>query len=215
MSRYPKTQVRPGAKFGSLVVIEEVERQGYNRRVLCRCDCGSEKIAYLNNLHAGRTTSCGCTYTYGAAARDAILTERRARAKISENGRICLTCNEFKPWSAFPSDKRHSTGRASNCLDCGRWRSVVAQYGISKHQWHALFEEQGGGCALCEQPSHERRLSVDHDHSCCGPAKACLQCIRGLLCDTCNRMIGLVERKPKIRELFAFYLGRRPLSTRS
>lgn len=211
MPRYPKSKVVPGSRFGGLVVIEEIDRQGYNRRLLCRCDCGAEKIAYMNNLYAGRTTSCGCTYTYGAAARQAVIAQRHARAQISDEGRICLTCNEWKPWSAFASDKRHSTGKTSNCMDCSRWRSLLAQYGVSKDQWDAMFAAQDGACALCCESSPERRLGVDHEHACCGANNACPKCIRGLLCDTCNRMIGLAERKPKMRQLFAFYLDQRPL----
>src|SRR5699024_5182019 len=27
---------------------------------LCKCDCGNETVAFVNNLNRGTTTSCGC-----------------------------------------------------------------------------------------------------------------------------------------------------------
>lgn len=49
-----------GKRFGRLRVIKEVEPKGYKRRYLCKCDCGNEKVVYLDNLSRGMTTSCGC-----------------------------------------------------------------------------------------------------------------------------------------------------------
>ncbi len=208
----------PGVRFAHLTVIEEVEKRGVNRRFRCRCDCGNEKIAYKNNLYAGRTTSCGCTYTTGIEiARAVMLKEKRAHAQISDTGRLCLACNEWKPWLQFrPSAKNPHTGKSSNCTECARWNLIKRTYGISKLQWDSIFEAQGGVCALCDGlNANGYNLHVDHDHACCGNTRGCLNCVRGLLCDTCNRMLGLAEQKPKLRELFAFYLDRRPLGASS
>jgi hypothetical protein len=49
-----------GQRYGRLTVIREVERNGYTRRWLCRCDCGNERIVTMPNLRNGHTTSCGC-----------------------------------------------------------------------------------------------------------------------------------------------------------
>lgn len=57
-----------GQRFGRLVAIGEAEpyvgehpsgRQVY-RRVLCRCDCGTERAFNLKSLRSGATSSCGC-----------------------------------------------------------------------------------------------------------------------------------------------------------
>jgi hypothetical protein len=211
---YPGAPIVPGAQFSELTVIREIDRVGTNRRALCVCSCGKEKIAYFNNLRAGRATSCGCTYHKGAAARQEILRVRRLRSQESDEGRICLTCNEWKPWSQFGPNPKRTRGKESNCLDCGRWNNIKRTYGISKAQWEGLFQSQNGCCALCDTPQNGKNLAVDHDHSCCGGKKGCALCIRGLLCDTCNRMLGLVEQNPRLRELFSFYLNQRPLTSR-
>ena len=48
------------ARFGRLVAVREMERNGYHRMWLCVCDCGGEKIVAMNALRMGRTKSCGC-----------------------------------------------------------------------------------------------------------------------------------------------------------
>lgn len=54
------------------------------------------------------------------------------------------------------------------------------------------------------------RLAIDHDHECHPAGQACKNCIRGLLCFSCNAGIGRFERKSATRERFADYLARRP-----
>lgn len=201
--------VPAGTVFGHLTVIEEVERSGYNRRFRCRCACGTETMKFLGNMRSGRSTSCGCTYEYGAAGRAQALADRHERAQITEHGRVCLTCQRWLRWDKFARDDRHSTGRMSNCLDCAHWRTIKTQYGITRQEWAWLMTSQGNRCALCDEYCY-RNLSVDHDHECCGPDQACKDCIRGGLCDICNRTIGLVELKPLLRRRFGDYLKRRP-----
>lgn len=51
-----------GQRFGRLTVIElhSAAMHGTNRRWLCKCDCGGEKIVTSSRLLQGRTRSCGC-----------------------------------------------------------------------------------------------------------------------------------------------------------
>jgi len=50
-----------GKRFGRLVVIglDGVDN-GHNRRWLCKCDCGNEKVILGTLLKNGKTQSCGC-----------------------------------------------------------------------------------------------------------------------------------------------------------
>ena len=58
-------------------------------------------------------------------------------------------------------------------------------YGIDQAEYDAMFERQGGRCAICRRPPKSgRRLHVDHDHD---TGK-----VRGLLCMPCNVFIGWI-----------------------
>jgi hypothetical protein len=61
-------------------------------------------------------------------------------------------------------------------------------YGLSRERFDALLEFQGGGCAICgaAEAGYGRRWHIDHDHGCCPGERACGQCVRGILCLTCN-----------------------------
>lgn len=209
MSRYPRQPLTTGAVFGELTVLEEMAAgPSHNRRVRCRCTCGAEKIAFVSNLKLGRTRSCGCTYVFGAAGRAAILADRRARAQETDDGRMCHTCQTWKTWNNFRPDPRRPRGMGPNCIECGRWRRIRLVYGIARADWESIQASQGGSCGLCGET---RDLTVDHDHSCCGVNRGCRECIRGLLCDFCNRVLGRIEQKPELAGRFADYLNRRPL----
>jgi hypothetical protein len=83
-------------------------------------------------------------------------------------------------------------------------------YGITLDQYNDLLAKQGGGCAICGiDVEGEKKLSVDHDHDCCPGSKSCGKCIRGLLCGSCNRAVGLMEDNPDLLIAAAKYLKRK------
>lgn len=50
-----------GQKFSRLTVIRRADVSQFgNHKLICRCDCGNEKIVYEYNLTSGKTRSCGC-----------------------------------------------------------------------------------------------------------------------------------------------------------
>jgi hypothetical protein len=207
--------IAPGTNFGPWEVIREVERHKYNRRFECRCTgCGTVKVRWLSNLEQGKVGCLICTplSTLNRPGLQAIVAERRARAQFTDEGRICHTCGAWKPWKCFGRDLRKENGKASNCFECNNWRTVRLYFGITKDEYFWLHTRQSGVCALCGQPEEERsaRLSIDHDHSCCGKDRACKKCIRGLLCNCCNRMLGYVEKREANRLRFTDYLAQRP-----
>jgi hypothetical protein len=67
-------------------------------------------------------------------------------------------------------------------------------YSLSDGEYDALYDLQGGMCYTCGEWTGNRglskKLSVDHDHSCCPAPPICGECIRGLICGPCNTMIG-------------------------
>lgn len=70
---------------------------------------------------------------------------------------------------------------------------VESIYGITAAEYWAIYEFQGGRCALCQLATGKaRRLAVDHDHELAKghdhPAdRGCRRCVRGLACKRCNR----------------------------
>lgn len=50
-----------GQRFGKLVVTEQAEStEKGQRRWVCQCDCGSQRVVLGSNLKRGTTVSCGC-----------------------------------------------------------------------------------------------------------------------------------------------------------
>jgi Recombination endonuclease VII len=64
-------------------------------------------------------------------------------------------------------------------------------YGITEDEYESLLISQGGVCAICKQTNPAKgdrepeRLAVDHNHR--------SGANRGLLCQRCNKLLGLAE----------------------
>lgn len=91
----------------------------------------------------------------------------------------CKTCyNEHqKIWRINNPSSRSRTTRQNK---------IVSKYGITLQKFDEMARSQGGVCAACRSPNNieGRELTVDHDHI-TGE-------IRGLLCHSCNLVLGLV-----------------------
>jgi hypothetical protein len=149
----------------------------------------------------------------------------------------CSRCSQVKPLTEFGAQRGARDGRSSHCLECNRarmqkhyaenaesWRPrhLRRTYGISVDEYEELLEAQGGVCAVCrtQRPftsNRHRNFSIDHSHAdgCDHPAnRACKTCIRGLLCNVCNRQVAWLE---KYRTTIDAYLApeNRPLSPQS
>ena len=61
-------------------------------------------------------------------------------------------------------------------------RSWLKRYGMTLEQYDGLLKLQNGTCAICKTAPTKKHLSIDHCHS--------SGAVRGLLCITCNTMIG-------------------------
>ena len=207
--------IPPGTAFGTWVVIREVERAKNNRRFECHCEgCGTVAVRWLSNLVQARTGCLTCTPLSEVArpSLEAIVAEREARAQVTDEGRLCITCGEWKPWDKFPPDRHRRRGKSSNCLVCMYWRQVKSAYGITRAEWEWLFAKQDGKCALCHE-TDAATLHIDHDHACHPTGRGCKNCIRGLLCGNCNRLLGFVEVRSALLPRFADYLCQRPFAS--
>lgn len=79
------------------------------------------------------------------------------------------------------------------------------RYKISPETYEFRLKLQGGVCILCKRPPDSIRLSVDHDHKCCPGRNSCGTCIRGLICQPCNAMLGYIESHIGLMERLVDY----------
>ena len=79
-----------------------------------------------------------------------------------------------------------------------RDREYRKRFGISLEDYQAMLDQQGGCCAICFKKPKRRRLNVDHCHK--------TGVVRGLLCDICNAVLGLLEDSPEVLTRAASYL---------
>lgn len=65
-------------------------------------------------------------------------------------------------------------------------------FGITLEDYNEMYKAQNGRCAICDKHSDDdsQALSVDHCHT---TGK-----VRGLLCNNCNRALGLFNDSPEI-----------------
>jgi hypothetical protein len=85
--------------------------------------------------------------------------------------------------------------------------TLKTKYHLTIEQYNVILEKQNGVCAICRKPpTPQKRLCVDHDHKCCSGKISCGKCVRGFLCDNCNRMLGSSIDSPIVLRLGAEYL---------
>lgn len=74
------------------------------------------------------------------------------------------------------------------------------KYGITVADREAMFNLQGGVCAICGGGANGRNssLHVDHCHT--------TNRVRGLLCFSCNQLIGIAKDDPRRLQAAALYL---------
>lgn len=56
-------------RFGRWTVIGDKKRIGRGYKVLCRCDCGTERYVNKSDLRLGKSRSCGCLKTESTIRR--------------------------------------------------------------------------------------------------------------------------------------------------
>jgi hypothetical protein len=82
------------------------------------------------------------------------------------------------------------------------WAATMKRkYGITPEQYDDMLEAQDHRCYICERKSR-RRLAVDHDHR--------TWLVRGLLCHTCNYLLGTLNDNARLMTRAGEYLANPP-----
>lgn len=135
----------------------------------------------------------------------------RSSPPAADGTKSCRECGESKPISAFHARRSKPDGRAAACADCmnrrqriwnktnprqykehARRSRIMRRFGITAEAYDELV--CGQSCAICGSSTS---LCVDHCHA-SGD-------IRGVLCNNCNRGIGMLGDDPgRIRAAAAY-----------
>lgn len=118
--------------------------------------------------------------------------------------RWCKDCPEGRRRPAphpGPRCATHHRERQKTLREAAHGRRIAERYGLTKEQYEALYEAQGGVCYICRRATGRRRkLAVDHDHK--------TGYVRGLLCSPCNNILAhLRDDVDSARRVTAYLLS--------
>ena len=146
--------------------------------------------------------------------------------------RICKDCGTFPSSledmkNRFVKDKTLKVGYSNLCKPCNSKRAqkhakknpemhkkrirryAIKKYGILYDEYLDILKNQNNSCAICKTNFNHMNKNphVDHDHSCCNDsAKSCGACVRGLLCNRCNTLLGMARDDIMLLESAIKYL---------
>jgi len=139
------------------------------------------------------------------------LKEKRKKYRIKNRKRI----NEYKKKYYSKNIKKERKKRSLYYIKNAnkiKERKLLLFYNIDLNIYNLMLKTQNYSCAICKNKAvlHKSKkyymLCVDHNHNCCPYKKTCGKCIRGLLCDRCNRAIGSFKDSPSVLSAAAKYL---------
>ena len=148
----------------------------------------------------------------------------------------CRICKKKKKTNIehrqlFVKDKSYKSGWSTSlCKKCNSIRAQdhakrypekfkkrlekykIKKHGVSIEDFWKMFEDQKGICKICKSSG---KLYIDHDHSCCDKSFSCGKCVRGLICNRCNLMLGMAKDKSDILVSAINYLEGHSLDSRN
>ncbi len=181
------------AEIKPLTEFSKAPRGKYGRKASCKaCDASRHVDTYVpkpGNEEAKRARYTKKQSTSKRCGKCDVIKDS-TEFSVSRQGKygpilksVCRRCHTARQraWAQLAPD-----GSITN----ERRLKLKSTYGISVEQYAALLIEQGGGCAACGSTKRvsrkgvELELPVDHCHE--------TGRIRGILCNECNRVVGLL-----------------------
>lgn len=116
----------------------------------------------------------------------------------------CKNADYSKAWYHRNKDRVKQYNTEESGYRAGRAK-LFRQYGITMEEFDSMYVEQRGLCKICGNPEtvlgsggKVKTLAIDHDHE--------TGQVRGLLCNNCNRAIGLLKDNADLLRTAADYL---------
>ena len=107
----------------------------------------------------------------------------------------CCMCGQFRPRADFRTPSGTELGMCTSCALYGVDPSIGRRYGITAIEYLGMLISQHHRCAICQ---HIRPLHIDHCHA---TGK-----VRGLVCITCNTVMGMYKDDPDRLRATADYI---------
>ena len=131
----------------------------------------------------------------------------------------CSVCDKEKELKDFVKRSNRASGRQPYCKDCHNKRmrkgycsrtmweyDMKRNYGIGIKEYDIMMDAQNMSCAICMthiskvSKGHKKHFCIDHDHE--------TNKVRGLLCDSCNRALGLFKDDIDVLSSAIIYLDK-------
>lgn len=127
--------------------------------------------------------------------------------------KTCSKCKIGKNSTDFHKYNKAKDKLKSWCKDCclehkrnnpDNYRNSLLKcdYGITLKDYNSILVSQNNSCAICNRDASlfKKRLSVDHNHK--------TGTVRGLLCSSCNGVLGRFKDDPQLFISAANYLSK-------
>lgn len=93
---------------------------------------------------------------------------------------------------------------------CVMHASIASRYKLETPDFIRAYTH--GSCDCCG--ATVSRVYFDHDHGCCPTNNTCGNCMRGILCHSCNITLGHCRDKPETGSIYDIYLKNAPHFTK-
>ena len=136
-------------------------------------------------------------------------TPEEVRVRDSSGRKQCVRCEGWHPETDYyPNKQNKADGLRAFCRFCAAKEDSVKRHHLGMEGYIQLVEQQNNKCAICltSDPTPDMLWTIDHDHNCCPGTYSCGNCIRGLLCRTCNMALGLLKENKDTLSRAANYL---------
>jgi len=201
-----------GVKIPYKKDLEPKVKKGYK---ICN-KCNVEKL--LKDFYTSEILKCGYASTCKICESKRVrnyFQQVKQQPKTHIKYKTCNICREKKSISQFSKNKTRLDGYCLRCKTCyslkntgyrnkNKQRNLIAfnhknrmhskkrDYGILEYEIQEKMNQQRGGCAICECDlgTLERQYHIDHNHN--------TNQVRGLLCSSCNTLLGAAKEQEKI-----------------
>lgn len=179
-------------KFEDLDQFYSNDVRGKGRTPHCRAAISEKRVGHRPRITC---VACGVSRHFNDISGTEPLRAQRAC-------RFCVAAHPDESWCAWCYEwllrQRFSEDNRKRCKACVTLSSHnVTRVGLL--QINGTTEMQCGACG-----TREGKLCIDHDHSCCPGTFSCGRCVRGVLCNSCNRIEGMLGTLERAEQLVAF-----------